>query len=306
MDNMPGLRIRLFGRFSALRNGQVMAGLNARKVQELFCYLLLYRQRPHPRETLADLLWSSAARSAKKYLRQALWQLQSTLEDDSRASGDRVLLIEADWIQINPDAELWLDVAELERAFSLVEGCPGSRLEAQKVRQLHAAADLYTGDLLEACYHDWCLFERERLQNLYLALLDKLMDYCESHREYEAGLGYGMRILRIDRARERTHRRRMRLYWMAGDRTAALRQYERCRAALEEELGVEPAAVTTALCRQIRSGRFGGPEADAGAGSQDSTEVIRGLERLQCALQQLLGQVQHEIRTMERLRRGPG
>jgi len=55
------------------------------------------------------------------------------------------------------------------------------------------------------CYDDWCIFERERLQNIYLLMLDKLISYSAKHREYEAGQGYGYTILRYDRARERTH-----------------------------------------------------------------------------------------------------
>ena len=41
---------------------------------------------------------------------------------------------------------------------------------------------VYRGDLLEGCYQDWCLFERERLQNAYLAMLDKLMVRCHGDR----------------------------------------------------------------------------------------------------------------------------
>ncbi|NIN69138.1 MAG: hypothetical protein GTO63_31510, partial [Anaerolineae bacterium] len=81
-----------------------------------------------------------------------------------------------------------------------------------------------------------CLYERERLQNMYLAILDKLVSYSEVQGAYEAGLGYGSRILSYDGARERTHRRLMRLYYLAGDRTAALRQYDSCVEALRREL----------------------------------------------------------------------
>jgi hypothetical protein len=51
---------------------------------------------------------------------------------------------------------------------------------------------------------DWCLGEGERLQSAYLIILDKLMGYCESHQEYEAGMAYGQRIMRYERAREST------------------------------------------------------------------------------------------------------
>ena len=88
---------------------------------------------------------------------------------------------------------------------------------------------------------------------MYLAMLNKLMAFMESCQEYETALLFGQRILQCDRAHERTHWRMMRLHYMAGDRTAALRQYERCVTALWEELGVKPARWTSALYEQIRS-----------------------------------------------------
>ena len=50
---------------------------------------------------------------------------------------------------------------------------------------------------------------------------------------------------------ERTHRRMVRIYYKSGERTAALRQYERCVEALNDELGVEPARETVELYEQI-------------------------------------------------------
>src|SRR5207249_3587633 len=123
---------------------------------------------------------------------------------------------------------------------------------AQIVRN---AIELYRGDLLEDCYQSWCLYERQRLQHLYLTMLDKLICYSEANYEYEAGLDYGMRILQYDRAHESTHRRLMRLYYLAGDRTGALRQFGRCVIALKEELDVLPAEPTMSLYKQIRENR---------------------------------------------------
>ena len=133
---------------------------------------------------------------------------------------------------------------------------PGSRATGSidlSAETLSAAAELYRGDLLEGCYQDWCLFERERLQNAYLTMLDKLMVRCQSAGSYEAGIAYGERVLRIDRAHERTHRRLMRMRYLDGDRTAALAQYDRCISALREELGVGPARLTSSLHDQIRT-----------------------------------------------------
>ena len=95
------------------------------------------------------------------------------------------------------------------------------------------------------------MYERERLQGIYLALLDKLIQYCEARRDYETGILYGMRIMSCDRACERTHRRLMRLYYLNGDRAAALRQYTQCTVALEEELNARPSKGTVILYEQI-------------------------------------------------------
>ena len=87
----------------------------------------------------------------------------------------------------------------------------------------------------------------------------QVLGYCVAHQDYEAGQFYGGLLLQQDRAHERTHRQLMRLHYRAGDRTAALRQHERCRAALREELGVEPDRRTAALCEQIRADRLAAP-----------------------------------------------
>jgi two-component SAPR family response regulator len=127
---------------------------------------------------------------------------------------------------------LWLDVEVFERAFMLVQRQRGADSTRAHVESLQEAVQLYRGDLLEGWYQDWCLYERERLQNMYLVMLDKLMCHCEAMREFELGLFYGSQILRYDRAHERTHRQLMSLQYLSGDRTAALRQFERCVAAL--------------------------------------------------------------------------
>jgi DNA-binding SARP family transcriptional activator len=90
---MSALRIRLFGKFSATSDGRELEKLDACKSQELLCYLLVHRARPHPRESLAAMLWGDATtEKSKKYLRQSLWHLQSVL-DARRQASPRVSLL---------------------------------------------------------------------------------------------------------------------------------------------------------------------------------------------------------------------
>ncbi len=305
---MSTLHIFLFGKFQMQCGQQVLTGLDARKVQELFCYLLLYRGRSHPRETLTSLLWGDSPTSkSKRSMRQTLWQLQATLDCQTEPINSQVLLVEPDWIQVNSEANFWFDVAVFEQAFDFVRHIRGRELDLQRVQALQNAVNLYRGDLLEGWYQDWCLYERERLQNMYLAMLDKLMGYCEAHSDYENGLIYGARILHQDRARERTHRRLMRLQYMAGDRTAALRQYERCVAALAEELGVKPAQRTVVLYEQMRTDQlYGSTSAPAEVSMAPQTtavplpEILGRLKHLHAVLTNVQRQVQQDIEVVER------
>lgn len=305
---MSGMKVHLFGKFCVSCGEQPVQGFDALKEQELLTYLLINRDRPHSREILAGLLWGEVpTEKSKKYLRQALWHLQAALEAQPRGEGDGALLsVEHNWVQLNAAGVLWLDVAVFERAFMRTHDVPGAELAADCVESLQEAVQLYRGDLLEGWYHDWCLYERERLQNMYLAMLDKLMCYYEAHQKFELGLLYGSIILRYDRAHERTHRRLMSLQHLSGNRTAALRQFERCVAALDEELGVKPDKHTTALYQKIRAADT---ESDAPptlaataadeAGVVSLNEVLQRLKLIQSVLTEIQRSVQRDIKAVE-------
>lgn len=290
---MSQLNISLFGRFHVDYQGApVAAHLEARKVQELFAYMLLYRDRSHPREALADLLWGeNSSVQARKYLRQALWQLQSALKTDDGVEADGCLSVGSDWVSINSDADFTLDIKDFEAAYEAVQGQSGGDLDPQTAHQLAKAVELHRGNLLEGWYHDWCIFERERLQGMHLAMLNKLMTYFETMEEYVMGLVYGHRILQSDRAHERTHWRMMRLQYLAGDRTAALRQYERCVSALDEELGVKPAKWTVSLYNQIRADQLGEETLVSTKAGDGAPQV----NRLQALLVEFQSEVQQYI-----------
>src|SRR5262249_5039304 len=120
---------------------------------------------------------------------------------------------------------------------------------------------------------------------------------------------YGDRILRYDRARECTHERLMRLRHLAGDRAGALRQYERCAFALEEELGVRPAERTVDLYERIRADaavpdRSPVPRRTQQAlpAENDPATLLPRLEAVRARVADLAREVQDAIAAVEGLR----
>jgi DNA-binding SARP family transcriptional activator len=313
---MSTMRIRLFGKFDVQKGNEQASGFEARKVQELFSYLLLHRGTPNPREAVAGALWvDSPAAQCKKYLRQALWQLQSGLDNFITHDDGKLLDASPETLQLKLAADSWLDVAVFESAYKCVEGLNGQDLDPGQVSELETATGLYGEGLMQGFYSDWCLLERERLHTFYLTLLDKLSGYCEAHRKLESGISYAARILEHEPACERTHRKLMRLHYRAGDRTAALRQYDRCVASLRDELGVRPSRRTLSLWEQIKSDQAQVPELlpsstppsnftyDASHSATESStslrEMLDRLKRMGATLSEMQAQLSRDIQLIE-------
>ena len=254
---MASLEIRLFGKFSLQKGGHELECLQCAKAKELLCYLLLHRDRSHLREVLGSLLWGDCTTAqSRKYFRQTLWQLQQGLHEAVPECRIHALQVEGESVRFNSQPNLWLDIAAFEHALIPVRGINGNQIDTRRGEELRESVSLYAGDLLEGWYQDWCIYHRERLQSMYLAMVDKLMDYCEARQDYEAGITYGEQLLGRDRGRERTYSKMMRLHYLSGDRAGAIRQFHRCVAALEQELAVKPSKRTIDLYEQICADRL--------------------------------------------------
>ncbi len=216
-----------------------------RRAQDLLALVLLSPQRTVLREHAADELWpDTGADASKKAMRQALWQIHHATDAEGPDS-PRLVLTEGEALRVNPRRRLWVDVDVLVGAARVAQ--TGVEPDEATLARLTRAADLYRGPLLEGCYEEWCLAPRARLEDRCLTLLDTLSRAHEHRGDLAAAIGWAQRLLDVEPAHERTHRRLMRLHYRSGDRTRALRQLHQCRWVLQHELGVRPSAQTEAL-----------------------------------------------------------
>jgi ABC-type oligopeptide transport system substrate-binding subunit/DNA-binding SARP family transcriptional activator len=258
---VPALQLFLLGSLDIRHNGQQLPKPPTLKSQSLFAYLALHRRRPQPRERLADLFWGDRPEhKARRSLTTALWHIRRCL----LPSDKDVLLSDVHSVQFDPQADLWLDVAEFE-----------SLLARRELSCLQSAVALYRGDFMDGFYDDWVLNERYRLETLFSEALAQLMMGLEAGGKMDGALAAGMRLLQHDPLREDAHRLTMRALCRLGQRNAALEQYHRCQQIVERELNVEPMVETTALYQAILDGRFEvGPAVDALPPERVSVEAI--------------------------------
>src|SRR5690349_2443219 len=114
---MSIIKAFLFSKFRIEVDANLIEKFESQKAKELLVYLLLNWNRPHTRESLADVLWGELSKDqANNYLRKALWQLQSSLENFDM-SKQEVVRVDGENLQVNPQCELRLDVSVFEEAF---------------------------------------------------------------------------------------------------------------------------------------------------------------------------------------------
>ncbi|MEM7226635.1 MAG: BTAD domain-containing putative transcriptional regulator [Pseudomonadota bacterium] len=215
-----------------------------KKAQCLLAYLALQSGKAQPRERLVALFWGEMEeKRAQQSLRQALTYLRKSLSplDPSPLSVDR------NTVRLLTDS-LKVDVVEFLKLTAT-----GTSDE------LAAAVALYKGDLLEgvrikeAEFERWLDAERHHLHAAYCHGLLALVVMKRQSGDLAEALQLAQRLLDIDPLQERVHRMLMGLYADMGMREAALKQFERCRSILAEELGVEPESETLSLYDFLRS-----------------------------------------------------
>jgi len=236
------LVVNLLGGFQVSLDSGAPCALPTKRAQALLAYLSLDPGRAYSRDTLASLLWGERPDAqARKNLRQTVYALRKAMPD----AGDALLLLEGEGIALNP-AAIEADVPRFERLVR--EGTPEA---------LEGAAALYRGDLLhgfsldETGFEEWLVVERERLRELAIEGLAKLLAHQARTSATEQGIQTAVRLLALDPLQEVVHRTLMRLYARQGRRTAALRQYQMCVDVLQRELRTEPEAETKQLYQEL-------------------------------------------------------
>ena len=205
----------------------------------------LHRERVH------DELWPELGPdTVDASFRRALHLARHALEPDLPSRHpSRFIALRDDLLWLN-DSTVWIDADGFET--DLRNG-----MERDDASALAGGLARYVGDLLpEDQYEEWTQLRREQLANLRLtgelriaSLLIEAGQGEQARRHLEAAI-------EVDPASEQAYRLLMATLSLGGEQRQALRAYERCRAALEEELGIEPDAETEDLRRRIAGGEM--------------------------------------------------
>ncbi len=230
------IRLYLFGQFRVLvgepPEERKIGTLHGRR---LLAFLALQPHTSLPRAQVAGTLFPDMPEErARRALSQAIWRVRKVL-------GPHIFAGNYDEnIALGP--HVWVDTQAFRRLS-----------QSQALEDWLQALELYTGDFWPESYEDWVLVGRERLREMYLALLDKVSTHYKRLGQYEMALRYARESVHHEPLREHAHREIIHLYLLLDRPLEALRQYETLRALLREEFGIEPSAELQALRHRIEA-----------------------------------------------------
>lgn len=259
------LKIRLFGSGQLRTAAGHVVNVRARKELAALAYLLLEGRQPQSREVLQALLWADfATESARNNLRVALAHLQALVTPESQTDvaepAEKLLHTSRTDVQLNPDAQIWVDVIEFQE---LVKGTYHHEHSSRRAcstccQTLQTAVGFYHGEFLAGfaladspAFEEWLFLQRERLHVLVSEAYRDLAAYAEAQGDLTGARGYAQRQIELDPLCEPAYRQQMRILAQQGERSAALAVFERCRSRLHEELGLDPEPETLALHMQL-------------------------------------------------------
>jgi predicted ATPase/DNA-binding SARP family transcriptional activator len=256
---MDRIEISLLGPLQVAVNGRTVTDFRTESERAVLVYLAMHSDTACRRDALAALLWPDRPDAAAfRNLRVTLSRLRTTIHD--REVNPPFLQTTHRIVQLNPEADHWLDVTAFSERIAAVEQHGHTRLETCSacIRRLQEAVELCRGDFVTGLYassplyEEWVVIQREALHRQALDALGKLTEYYEGRAEYDLSLEHARRQVELEPWREAAHRQWMRALALSGQRCAAMAQYDTCREILMEELGVEPEGETTELYERIR------------------------------------------------------
>lgn len=257
---MAHLSLALLGPLRIALDQRLLTAFESDKVRALLIYLVLEAERPQQRGTLAEMFWAGQPeRVARHNLSQALFTLRQTLGDQT--AQPPFLLMTRATVQFNSASDHSVDTTTFGALIATSEAHRHRRAQscATCAEHLAAAIELYRGDFLAqfslpdtATFEEWSLLKRDELRHAALQALTTLATYHELRGDYGRARELAQRQLALDPWHEIAYRQLMRVLALAGQRTAALVAYDRCRQLLADQLGVEPDDDTTRLYERIR------------------------------------------------------
>jgi LuxR family maltose regulon positive regulatory protein len=248
------LTVRMLGAVEIFRDPARPFAADAwvtRRARDILCFIASRRHRRASKDTIIDTFWGeSDFGSVEKNFHPTISHIRKALNSRQPLKQNFLLYRDGDY-QLNPEFSYRIDTEEFDRLVAEGDAARRSRETETFVRIYEEAAALYRGEFMQGSYDEWVEEQRSYYREQYLRLLEILAGAAQKAEDWARTVALGHQILREDQFREDVYCRLMRAHAAQGNRVAVREQYETLRKLLRKELGVEPAAETRRIFREL-------------------------------------------------------
>ena len=243
----PRLRVLALGPLEVAVDGRCVeaSAWGSARPRELLVYLLMHPEG-RTKEQVGLAFWPDASPAQlRNNFHVTLHRLRKAI------GGSDLVALAGERYRIDP-GQVELDAIDFERDVTAARRELKRQSDGAAAR-LEAALARYRGDLLDGePVGDWHLEHRDRLQRLYLDGLMELGAHHAREQRHERAAEVYRRVLTRDELHEDGVRSLMRALAQAGERSQALRSYQRFAERLRKELDADPEDETAALVEELR------------------------------------------------------
>ncbi|MEO5732645.1 MAG: bacterial transcriptional activator domain-containing protein [Rubrivivax sp.] len=242
------VRIHTLGRFGIEIDGAALAfaGKVAKKPLELLQFTIASGGSEVSTATVMFALWRELdGDKAKSAFNVALHRLRKLLGHDD------ALVLEVGRLSLEPKS-VWVDCLAFEQLVDSAFSGAAVTLSPRAATDLQRAVTLYTGHYLHDTEDEaWQLAYRSRLASKFKRSVLQLARHGIANRQRRQVRMLLERALELEPTAEDLARELMQMLLEDGERAAALRVFEQCRASIDQGFGVRPSAATLALRERV-------------------------------------------------------
>lgn len=248
------LTINMLGPIEIFRDPARPLGADAwttRRARDILSFIISRRHRRASKDSIIDTFWGEADFEAvEKNFHPTVSHIRKALNSNQAFKQNFLLYRDGDY-QLNSDFSYRIDIEEFDKLIAEAEIARRAGQHERCLALYEEAIALYRGEFMQGSYDEWVEEQRSYYSEQYLRMLEALALAAQKAEEWPRSLRLAQQILRSDPFREDVHCMMMRAQAGQGNRVAVREQYESLRRLLRKELGVEPAAETRKIYREL-------------------------------------------------------
>ncbi len=239
----PRIVIRSLGRTQVKIGDQLvkLAAWKTQSVRDLFFFILQHMDGV-TKEEIGEVFWLEAdQQTIRLRFKNSIYRVRHALGTES------VTLVDEAY-RFNRTLDYDYDVENFLQEFSSAQSTDD---QGVKIQHFKNALVLYKGPYLPKIDYEWVLIQRENLHQKFLEIAANLIDLLIETKQYQQAIDYSQRAIEIDPCSEAAHRSAMIAYSAMGDKAGMVRQFDKCKKLLLNDLGVTPSPQTEKLYRTL-------------------------------------------------------